>query len=58
MKNVRQGINDFYSGQISNPYPDTTQAHREWQFGFNQAYFKNKDRQVEYERKRSETKKD
>jgi hypothetical protein len=51
MKNVRKGISDFYKGNITNPYPEDTTDHREWQFGFNKAYFKNLERQKEYERK-------
>lgn len=56
MKNVRKGINDFYKGNITNPYDEDTTDHREWQFGFNQAYFTNLERQVQYESKRAQTK--
>lgn len=53
MKNVRQGIQDFYKGKLVNPHPDNTEANREWQFGFNKGYFQNLERQKEYERKRA-----
>jgi hypothetical protein len=51
LKNVRQGAQDFYKGQVVNPHHPDSQAYREWEFGFNQSYFKNLERQKEYERK-------
>jgi len=36
-----QGWKDFRRGQISNPHKPDTKDHRDWQFGFNKAYFLN-----------------
>jgi len=52
MKNVRKGISDFYKGNITNPFDEDTTDHREWQFGFNQAYYSNLERQKKYEQQR------
>lgn len=55
MKNVRRGMSDFYKGNIVNPFREDTTDHREWQFGFNRAYYENLERQVQYESKRAQT---
>ena len=55
MKNVRRGMSDFYKGNITNPFPEDTTDHREWQFGFNKSYFENLERQKQYESTRSKT---
>lgn len=31
----------FKKGDLVNPYPENTTRHRDWQFGFNKAYFFN-----------------
>jgi len=36
-----RGLKDFFLGNISNPYKENTQDHRDWQFGFNKSYFSN-----------------
>lgn len=36
-----RGLKDFSLGNISNPYKENTQDHRDWQFGFNKSYFSN-----------------
>lgn len=46
---VRQGMRAFrrcekvkdYFFIPSNPHPDNTHKHREWEMGYNKAYFKN-----------------
>ena len=39
MKPENEGARDFYRGQLTNPYnPDTSRA-RNWEMGFNKAYF-------------------
>lgn len=52
MKNVRRGMNDFYKGQVVNPFTKDSVDYREWEFGFNKAYFTNLERQMKYERQR------
>lgn len=37
----KEGYASFRVGNLSNPYPDNTNNHRSWQFGFNTAYFDN-----------------
>lgn len=56
MKNVRKGMSDFYKGQVVNPHHKDTQDYREWQFGFDRAYFENLERQKNYEHQRSKAK--
>lgn len=41
MKAYEEGYKDFRRGQLSNPYKEGTNKHREWEQGFNKAYFKN-----------------
>ena len=53
MKPFSQGIRDFKAGQISNPFTTNTNRHRDWQFGFNKAYFENLARVKNAEEKRS-----
>lgn len=54
MKNVRRGMSDFYKGNLDNPFREDTTEYREWQFGFNKAYFENLERQMRYESKRAQ----
>jgi len=37
---VEKGNNAFYRGKISNPYKINTAFYKEWERGFNKAYFK------------------
>lgn len=37
-----QGRRAFYAGKITNPFTENTHFHREWDRGFNKAYFDNK----------------
>ena len=43
MKANDKGYKDFTSGRIINPYNFNTYRHKEWERGFNKAYFKNLD---------------
>ncbi len=52
MKPDSEGFKDFYKGQISNPYNEGTYRHREWQMGFNKAYFQNLEKVKRGEEKR------
>lgn len=51
MRPDQEGYTDFYKGQITNPYNLDTSRHRDWEFGFNRAYFENleKVQQIEQE---------
>ena len=51
MKNVREGVQGFYRNRV-NPHDPSTQAYREWQFGYDKAYFEQLERQKDYESKR------
>ena len=37
----QQGYQAFREGNLENPYNEDTSRARDWQFGFNQAYFRN-----------------
>ncbi len=39
MKANDKGYKDFTSGRIINPYNLNTYRHKEWERGFNKAYF-------------------
>jgi len=41
MKPYEKGFDAFKKGNLGNPYPINTKQHRDWEFGFNKAYFKN-----------------
>ena len=34
-----RGINDFKSGNLTNPFHTKTMQHREWERGFTRAYY-------------------
>lgn len=44
MKPFEQGWQAFKKGNLGNPYEANTQQHRDWEFGFNKAYFSNLER--------------
>lgn len=44
MRPFNQGIKAFREGRLDNPYKENTKDHRDWQFGFNKAYFSNLER--------------
>ena len=41
MKPFDEGRLAFKKGKISNPYNPDTSRYRDWQFGFDRAYFEN-----------------
>lgn len=45
------GYNSFKRGQQTNPYPTNTMQHREWNRGYNKAYYDNLDWVKTYESK-------
>lgn len=51
MNAFKEGLAAFKSGDIGNPYPPNTRLNRDFEYGFNKAYFSNQRRQIEYERK-------
>ena len=53
MKPFHEGKRGFYTGSLSNPYPKNSIRHRDWEYGFNVAYFENLKRVKEYESKRN-----
>ena len=44
MKPYDRGVLDFRRGNIDNPFNNGTVRYREWQRGFNSAYFKQQDK--------------
>ena len=38
---VEKGYRAFYAGKITNPYKISTSFYKEWERGFNKAYFEN-----------------
>lgn len=50
MKPFKVGLKAFKTGDLGNPYPPDTEDHREFELGFNKAYFARQKRQMEYER--------
>jgi hypothetical protein len=51
MKPYARGIQDFKSGNISNPYNEGTYRSKDWELGFNRAYFENLEKVKRNERK-------
>lgn len=41
MKPFDRGVLDFKRGQVTNPFNLGTQRHKDWESGFNKAYFEN-----------------
>jgi hypothetical protein len=39
-----EGQRAFYNGKLKNPYPASQMRNKEWERGFNSAYFKSKNR--------------
>lgn len=53
MKPFEEGIRAFKAGNLDNPYgPDTTR-YRDWNFGFNTAYFDQLKKVREWEKERN-----
>ena len=51
-KPFNQGYRGFLVGSLTNPYPQNTKDYRDWEFGFNKAYFKNKEQVLDKESRR------
>ena len=51
-KPCNQGYRGFLVGNLNNPYPQKTKEYRDWEFGFNKAYFKNKEQVLDKESRR------
>ena len=51
-KPFNQGYKGFLIGNLKNPYVCNTKEHRDWEFGFNKAYFKNKEQVLDKESRR------
>ena len=49
----RKGIDDFQKGRLSNPFHKDTMQYREWNRGFNKAYFDRLRKVKKYESKGS-----
>lgn len=41
MKAYEQGYEDFKTGNLDNPYREGSKNAKDWQLGFNKAYFEN-----------------
>lgn len=52
MNAFEQGYQDFAKGNLINPYNKDTPKHRDWEFGFNKAFFRNAERVRENEARR------
>ena len=37
----KRGVDDFYRGRVVNPFHKDTMQYREWERGFNKAFFDN-----------------
>jgi len=49
VKPYEQGRQAFKTGKLGNPYQAQTKDNREWEMGFNKAYFLNLERVKAYE---------
>lgn len=52
MKAFNEGQSAFLTGQVGNPYPLNTNKYREWERGFNKAYFRNLEKVKQIEQSR------
>lgn len=52
MNAFEQGYRDFGKGYTTNPHKKGTPKYRDWEFGFNKAYFRNLERVRENEARR------
>ena len=46
VKPYNKGYRDFLDGNLDNPYNKNSKEYRDWELGFNKAYFKNKEQWV------------
>jgi len=51
----RKGMDDFQKGRLSNPFHKDTMQYREWNRGFNKAYFDRLRKVKKYESKGSKS---
>ena len=51
----RKGMDDFHKGRLSNPFHKDTMQYREWDRGFNKAYFDRLRKVKKYESKGSKS---
>ena len=51
----RKGMDDFHKGRLSNPFHKDTMQYREWNRGFNKAYFDRLRKVKKYEFKGSKS---
>lgn len=58
MKPFDEGVRAFKKGNLVNPYNKDTSRYRDWEFGFNQAYFDNLKKVQEREAKNGKTQKE
>jgi hypothetical protein len=50
-----EGVKDFRVGNLGNPYKLGSKQGREWEMGFNKAYFRNLERVKLNEQKQKES---
>jgi hypothetical protein len=55
MKPYEEGIKAFREGNLGNPHKPSTKQGREWEMGFNKAYFRNLERVKLNEQKQKES---
>ena len=48
----QKGYEDFKRGRVGNPFHRDTMHHREWNRGFNKAWYENLKRVITYEKTR------
>lgn len=53
----QEGYKAFREGLLGNPYSPNTSRHRDWEFGFNKAYFNNLEWVKKKEAERGSSKK-
>ena len=51
MKAFQKGADSFNKGRWGNPYASKTTDHRDWEYGFNRAYFINLKKVKEHEQR-------
>jgi|TARA_R110000823_G_scaffold202372_1_gene333292 hypothetical protein len=49
----KRGVDDFYRGRVSNPFHKDTMQYREWERGFNKAYFEKVRKVIRHEQNRT-----
>lgn len=54
MKPFDEGQRAFKKGQLTNPYNPDTSRHRDWQWGFDRAYFDNLEKVKDAEERKAQ----